>query len=336
MKHKIGVLLVNLGTPDSTKTSDVRKYLREFLMDGRVIDINPIARFLLVNGIIAPFRAPKSAAEYRKLWTEKGSPLLFHSVELAALLQQALGDDFEVRLGMRYQSPSLEAAINHFKTNTDHIIVVPLFPQYASATTGSVHQAVMQIVSKWQLIPKLTLIDTYADHPKIIKTFAERGKKYMAEKQYDHFMFSFHGLPQRQLRKADSECIKDGCCSVYDERNRLCYRAQCFETSRLLAAELGLTAEQYSVTFQSRLGRDPWITPYTDETIENLGKKGVKNLLVFSPAFVADCLETIVEIGEAYKELFHEKYGGHLQLVESLNTHPLWVEALKEIVISAK
>ncbi|GAB4199348.1 MAG: ferrochelatase [Thermoflexibacter sp.] len=335
MKLKTGILLVNLGTPDSPSVSDVRKYLRQFLMDGRVIDINPIGRFFLVNGIIAPFRAPKSAKTYRELWTDRGSPLLFYGEELADLLQKALGEEYMVSLGMRYQNPSIASALEKLNHQAiKKIIVLPLFPQYASATTGSVHQEVMRVMSKWQLMPQLVMIDSYPAHPEMIATFAELGRKYMKEHTFDHFIFTYHGLPQRQLRKADKRCLTNGCCDIYSEENRLCYRAQCVETSRQLAKALGLEEKDYSISFQSRLGSDPWIQPYTDATIERLVKEGKKNILVFTPSFVADCLETTIEVGEEYKELFEEKGGKHWQMVESLNTHPRWVNALKDIVLN--
>lgn len=337
MRGKTGVLLVNLGTPDSTKVSDVRKYLRQFLSDGRVIDISPLGRFLLVNFIIAPFRSPKSAKEYRKVWTEKGSPLLYHSVELTDLLRQELDEStYQVELGMRYQNPSIKSALDKLQSpNLEKLIVIPLFPQYASATTGSVHQEVMEIISKWQLIPKMVMIDSFADNELMVNTFAEMGKKYMDQDHYDHFLFSYHGLPERQLKKADPDCHCDTkCCSVFTDRNRLCYRAQCYETSRLLAKALGITEKQYSVSFQSRLGKTPWIQPYTEDVVHQLAEKGVKKLLTFSPSFVADCLETTVEINEEYGEQFVEHGGEKLQLVESLNTHPMWVQTLKEMVLA--
>ena len=333
-----GVLLVNLGTPDSPKTGDVRKYLREFLSDPRVIDINPVARFLLVNLIIAPFRAPKSAKEYKKVWTEKGSPLLFHSVELSELLQQQLDAEkpgqYKVALGMRYQTPSIDEALKELQPQTlDELIVIPLFPQYASATTGSVQEAVMKKATKWQLIPKITFIDAYPALPKLISAYADNAKPYMESGEFDHIMFSYHGLPQRQLRKADPVCLsRPDCCAEYNQRNRLCYRAQCYETSRHLATALNLKENDYTVSFQSRLGRDPWIQPYTDEQLKELAGKGYKNLLVFSPSFVADCLETTVEIGEEYAEDWHELTGGKLQLVSSANTNPLWVNGLADLV----
>ncbi|MDO1444867.1 ferrochelatase [Rhodocytophaga aerolata] len=334
-RPRTGVLLVNLGTPDSPSVPDVRKYLREFLMDGRVIDIPFISRFFLVNFIIAPFRAPKSAEVYRKLWTDKGSPLKIYGYEVASLLQQALGEEYLVSLGMRYQSPSIESALQELKDKgLDNIIVVPLFPQYASATTGSVHDKVMEIVRTWQIIPQINFINSFLQHPKFIETFALLGKKYIAEHPFDHYIFTYHGLPERQIRKGDATntCLQGNCCGSLHALNQHCYRAQCFETSRLLAAALGITPDKYTVSFQSRLGKDPWIKPYTDDMISELAAKGVKRVLAFSPSFVSDCLETTIEVGEEYKELFEKKGGKHWQLVESLNNHPLWIETLTDIV----
>jgi protoporphyrin/coproporphyrin ferrochelatase len=334
---KTGVLLVNLGTPDSTKTSDVRKYLREFLMDWRVIDIPFLNRWALINLIIAPFRAPKSAHEYKKLWQPKGSPLLFHGLDLQKLVQEALGNDYIVGFGMRYQNPSIEKAVEIFKDKAiDKLIVLPLYPQYASASTGSSIEEVMKVIGNWQIIPEIKIISNFCDHPLFIKAFAELGRKYMKERSFDHIVFSYHGIPERQILKGSvkDQCQLGTCCMSYHARNKYCYRAQCFETTRLLVKELGLKEGDYSVSFQSRLGKTPWIKPYTDHNIEALGKAGKKNILFFSPSFVADCLETTVEGGEEYKELFEANGGQHWQLVESLNTSPLWVECVKELVKS--
>ncbi|NLR92675.1 ferrochelatase [Flammeovirga agarivorans] len=335
---KKGVLIVNLGTPDSQKTPDVRKYLREFLMDERVIDIPFYKRWPLVNLIIAPFRAPKSAKEYEKVWTENGSPLLYYGLESKKLLQEALGDEYVVALGMRYQNPSIQSALLELKSKgVNEIVVVPLFPQYASATTGSVTQKVMELVKDWQVVPDVTFIQHYHRHPLFIKTFAELGQKYLRETNYDHVIFSFHGLPERQIIKADIDtCCKlrgeSGCVKKAYPKNTFCYRSACFETADLIAQELKLSKDQYSVCFQSRLGKDPWIQPYTEDVIINLAKGGKKSVLAYSPAFVADCLETTVEVGEEYKEVFEENGGEHWQLVESLNDHPQWIECLTDLV----
>ncbi len=335
VKAHTGVLIVNLGTPDSPSVPDVRKYLREFLMDGRVIDIPYVNRFLLVNCIIAPFRAPKSAKVYKEVWTEQGSPLKVYSEELEVLLQNQLGPEYLVSLGMRYQSPSIATALDKLNNKgLERIIVVPLFPQYASATTGSVHDKVMEIVRGWQIIPEMVYINSFFDHPLFVKAFAELGKKYMSEDHYDHFIFTYHGLPERQIRKGDctNTCLKGSCCDTLHAMNRSCYRAQCFATTRLLADQLGIKAEDYTVCFQSRLGKDPWIQPYTEDVILDLCKKGKKRVLAFSPAFVADCLETTIEVGEEYKEVFEKHGGEHWKLVESLNVNPLWVETLVDLV----
>jgi ferrochelatase len=333
---KTGVLLVNLGTPDSTKTSDVRKYLREFLMDKRVIDIPFLFRWMLVNLIIAPFRAPKSAKEYRKLWVERGSPLKFYGEDVRDLLQGELDDDYVVALGMRYQSPSIKSALEDLRDQkVAKIIVVPLFPQYASATSGSVHDKVMEIVQQWQIIPQINFISTFVEEPGFYKTFASLGKKYLDKHEYDHVIFSFHGLPERQIRKGsvDNYCKLGNCCNAYQDKNRFCYRAQCFQTARLIANELNLSVDQYTVTFQSRLGNDPWIKPYTDDVLKDLAKSGKKSVLAFSPAFVSDCLETTIEVGEEFKEEFEEAGGERWDLVESLNDNKDWVQTLKTLVI---
>lgn len=342
---KIGVLIVNLGTPDSPRVPDVRKYLREFLMDWRVVDIPFIFRFLLVNGIIAPFRSPKSAREYRKLFTEEGSPLKFYGERVEKKLQTALGEQYIVKLAMRYQSPSIKSSLEALNNQgLEKIIVIPLFPQYASATSGSVHDKVMEILRTWQIVPEIDFVHNFYDHPLFIKAFAEIGKAYMDKEEYDHFLFSYHGLPERQLRKADcsGQCLKAAkadksirdeanCCETIHALNRSCYRAQCFETTRLLTKALNIPEGKYTVSFQSRLGQDEWIKPYTEDKLKEFAKSGIKRVLAFSPAFVSDCLETTIEVGEEYKEDFEEAGGEHWQLVDSLNEHPLWIELLKDL-----
>lgn len=334
---KTGVLLVNLGTPDSPSVPDVRKYLREFLMDPRVIDIPAFPRFMLVNGIIAPFRAPKSAKTYREVWTGNGSPLKYYGEVVERELQKKLGSEqYVVKLAMRYQSPSIPDGLAHFqKLGLTDIVVIPFFPQYASATTGSVYQKVMDVLSGWQVIPQIRFVNSFLDHPKFIEGFAQLGRKYRAEREYDHYLFSYHGLPERQIRKGDvtgQVCQLGACCDSLTAMNQYCYRAQCFETTRLLVKALDIPEGRYTTCFQSRLGNDPWIKPYTEDTIKELAKKGVKSVLAFSPAFVADCLETTIEVGEEYKELFEKEGGKHWQLVESLNDSPIWIELLADLV----
>lgn len=335
---KTGVLLVNLGTPVSTATGDVRKYLREFLMDGRVIDFPFIPRWMLVNLIIAPFRAPKSAAEYRKLFTERGSPLMYHTQDLKDKLVAKLDpEEYLVSMAMRYQTPSIEEGLEELmKAKVKKIIVLPLFPQYASATNGSVIDRVMEIARGWQIIPEISFINNFVEHPLFLEAWAELGREMMAKEDYDIFLFSYHGLPERQIRKGSVEgyCQLGGCCNKYGPKNQFCYRGQCFHTTRQLAAKLGLPEEKVMTCFQSRLGKDPWIKPYTEDIIKELAEKGLKKVLVFSPAFVADCLETTVEVGEEYKEQFEELGGEHWDLVPSLNSNDTWVECVKDLVVS--
>lgn len=332
--RKKGILLVNLGTPDDPGTASVRRYLREFLMDARVIDIAPLPRWLLVNLIIAPFRGPKSAKEYQKLWDERGSPLKYHTEDLTQLLQNSLSDDYTVSYAMRYQNPSIEQGLNHLRDKrVESILVVPLFPQYASATTGSVIEKVNDIVKQWQVIPNLQFVSKFFEDELFLSTIIERAKPMMEAKSYDHFVFSYHGLPERQIYKASTgSCELGKCCNKYGSANLYCYRAQCFETSKLLAEKLDIPSQQYTVAFQSRLGKDPWIQPYTEDVIQTLASNGVKNVLVFSPAFVADCLETTLEVGETYQEEFLEQGGDSWDLVPSLNTEATWVKCLAEMV----
>jgi len=337
------VVLVNLGTPDSPSVKDVRKYLFEFLNDPRVIDIPTIARFFLVNLIIVPFRAPKSAKIYKHLWTDnglpkgiKGSPILYYGKSVREKLQQALGDDFDVRLAMRYQNPSMDDVFGDlYKKNLEKIIIIPLFPQYASATTGSVIDKAMNIISKWWVIPEIKFISQYYDNPGFINTIVERTKKYNIE-EYDHVLFSYHGLPARQVDKVYKDgtiCEEHNCETEINETNQFCYKATCYATTRLIAEKLKLPSEKYTVCFQSRLDKN-WLEPFADKVIIDQAKKGAKKLLVFSPAFVADCLETLIEIGFEYQKLFKEHGGEKVQLVESLNDHPMWIDTLKQLIIN--
>ncbi|MBR9999856.1 MAG: ferrochelatase [Cyclobacteriaceae bacterium] len=334
-KTRTGVLLVNLGTPDSPEVPDVRKYLREFLMDARVIDIPFLSRWLLVNLIIAPFRAPKSARIYRKLWTENGSPLLYFGQLNEQRLQELLGDEFVVKLGMRYQSPGIAYALNELSRHPlRSLIILPLFPQYASATTGSVHQKVMEIISQWTNIPEIKFINTYFDHPLFIKAFVERAKKRLHSRSFDFMLFSYHGLPERQIYKSSTGnyCQLNDCCRTYHEKNMNCYRAQCFETSRILAKALNIPVDKYKVVFQSRLGKDPWIQPYAEEVIRSLPASGYKRVAVMVPSFVADCLETNIEVGEEFREIFLHEGGEEWIFIDSLNDSETWLECLYSLV----
>ena len=335
MKNKTGVLLVNLGTPDSSSVGDVRSYLSQFLNDPRVIDIPWLLRKILVNLIIVPFRAPKSARIYKKLWTENGSPLLYNSNKVKALLQKDLGNDFEVHLAMRYKNPSISDVMETMrKQNYTKIVVLPMFPQYASASTGSALEEVMRVFNTWWVIPEIKLISQYYDHPTLVDALIERAKQYDLN-AYDHILFSYHGLPERQVDKV----YDGGLCSDHDcengitEENKYCYKATCYATTRSLVERLNIPKEKFTVCFQSRLDKK-WLEPFSDKVVEQCAKKGMKKLLIFSPAFTADCLETIIEIGDEYQEIFHSHGGEKVQLVESLNDHPLWIKCLKELIVN--
>jgi len=334
IEPKTGILLVNLGTPDSPATSDVRRYLVEFLTDPRVIDIPFLQRQLLVRGIIAPFRSPKSAKSYKEIWTSEGSPLAVISRSQADAIQASLGDAYQVELAMRYQNPSIASALEKFKgKRIKEIKVVPLFPQYASATTGSVHQEVMRVLSTWQVIPDVRFVNSYPDHPGMIAAFAELGRAAGID-SYDHILFSYHGLPERQLVKADSHghCLRQPqCCEVRGDHNHYCYGAQCYATTHAIVKELGLESGTYTTSFQSRLGKTPWKKPYTIDTLKELVKQGNKKVLVFCPAFTSDCLETIFEIGTEYQEDFKHWGGEELTLVEGLNLNSVWLDALADL-----
>jgi len=338
MIKKTGILLVNLGTPDSPSNSDVFKYLNEFLTDGRVIDYPWLARQLLVRGIIVPARYRNSAKTYREIWDkDRGSPLLFHTQDLTDKVRATLDPQkYVVAFAMRYQNPSLESELEKFRLQqVDKIVVLPLFPQYSSACNGSVIQKVQEITSKWLTIPDLKFIHHFYDNDLFIEAFAAQGRKYNFD-DYDHILFSYHGLPARHLKNGDvtgKHCLQNkDCCATITEINQHCYRAQCFATTQLIAEKLGLSKEKFTVTFQSRLGKEVWLEPYTVEVIPQLAKAGKKKLLVFSPAFVADCLETLYEIREEYLELFEEYGGESITLVESLNSEDKWVEAVCELV----
>lgn len=334
LEGSVGVLLVNLGTPDSPTLRDVNRYLIEFLTDSRVIDFPWLKRQLLVRGLIVPARLKQSTKLYQKLWTDQGSPLLYHSVNLKKSLQESLGQNYKVALAMRYQNPSIEKGLKELVAHSvKSIIILPLFPQYASATTGSVQQKVMEIVSQWVNIPAMTFIDGFHQERDFIEALCERGRQYELA-SYDHILFSFHGLPERQIQKADLKgcCLKSNCCEK--PSHSLCYRKQCYETAWAIAEGLNLTPDRYSVCFQSRLGKEPWIQLYASDVIHDCAKKGYRSLLVFSPSFVCDCLETISEIGEEYDLEFKKVGGKKLQLVEGLNDHPIFVKALHRLICS--
>jgi len=331
---KVATLLINLGSPESPSVSHVRKYLTQFLNDKRVIDIQALFRFILVNLIIVPFRAPKSAKIYKQLWTNEGSPLIIYSEKVRMLLQEKLGEKTEVFLAMRYGKPSIEKVLDEIKQkNFDKIIVIPLYPQYASSSSGTVMEEVMRIISQWWVIPEINIVSQFYDEPLFIQAWKEIGTAFPHE-QYEHVVFSYHGLPESQLDKVykDDVCSNNNCEHEVTDKNKFCYKAASYDTTRMLADALKIPKEKYTVSFQSRLD-DKWVKPYSDEVIEDLAKKGIKKLLVYSPAFVSDCLETIIEIDHEYKEIFTHNGGESLQMVPSLNTHPTWISCLEKMVL---
>lgn len=335
MKHKKVIILVNLGTPDIPTVSSVRKYLREFLSDPRVIDIHPWIRFILVNFIIAPFRSFKSAKLYKRLWTEEGSPLLANSMKLCRKLSITAGNDYDVFPAMRYGKPSLTRLLNSLKEkNYLQIILVPLFPQYASSTTGSITANALRTVSEWNVVPDIRVIGSFYNKPQYVHAISSQLKDHDPGR-YDHVLFSFHGLPLRQVYRMhqDIECSQFKCDQSITEQNRNCYRASCYHSARLIAAEAGLEQNKFSVAFQSRFTRK-WLGPFTDDTIRELAQKGIDRLLVICPSFVADCLETIVETGHEYKKLFLQNGGKEFTLVKSLNDDDRWSKGLFSLILS--
>lgn len=371
MKH--GLLLINLGTPNSTDSADINRYLREFLTDKRVIDIPALLRYLLVYGLIIPFRAKKSAHAYKLIWSEQGSPLLFHSQNLVCELQKTIGSHYKIALGMRYGNPSITQALDSLK-ECEAITVLPLYPQYSSAATGSSIEEVMRIISAQTVIPSIHLIRDFYHHPDYIYSQAQLIKTSFNNNNPDHLLFSYHGIPERQLHKSGCNIICPEICTPISMNNRqlaklamtreeqvdiecdtqdssagfmeqlpapvefgtrsnhACYKAQCYQTSFLLAQALRLLPDQYSTSFQSRLGKIPWIKPYTEEMLNGLANKGVKHLAVVCPSFTADCLETLEEIGIRAKEQWHQLGGEQFTLVPSLNSNEQWVKAISNII----
>lgn len=336
MQMRDAVLLINLGTPKSPTIPDVHRYLAEFLTDKRVIDLPWMKRQLLVRGIIIPTRCRQSTSSYQQIWMPEGSPLLVYSQRVKENLQHVLGDTILVEMAMRYQEPSIKDALTRIKNaSIDRLLIFPMFPQYASATTGSVQEKVMEIISQWEVIPEISFVDQFATHPDFIEAFRQVAAPIPIA-DYDHVLFSFHGLPQRHLIKADSHgfCLKNkNCCQVMTNKNKHCYSAQCYATAQSIAQSIGISPDNYTVAFQSRLGKDPWLEPYTIDMLHQMLDKKIKKLLVFSPAFVCDCLETIFEIAVEYREEFIKAGGEKLDLVPGLNDHPAWIAALEKMIV---
>jgi protoporphyrin/coproporphyrin ferrochelatase len=336
---KRGIVLMNLGSPDSTGVKDVRVYLDEFLMDKRVIDMPYLLRALLVKGIIVPFRAPKSAAAYRSIWTEDGSPLIVVTKQLRDALQQQVADPVEI--AMRYGHPSPAAAFDSLAAQVpglEEVVLVPMYPHYAMSSYETAVVYAEEIHRKKKYPFKLTVVKPYYDEGVYLDALSESIRPYLQQK-YDHILFSYHGVPERHIFKGDitgKHCLKAAnCCEADSPAHAQCYRHQCLATTKLVAGKLQIPAARYSHSFQSRLGRDEWLKPYTAVRLQQMPKEGIKHLLVACPAFVSDCLETLEEIAEEGKEIFLHAGGESFTMIPCLNTHPLWVRAIKEMVIES-
>lgn len=334
--EKVGVLLLNTGTPSGPDVKSVRKYLAEFLSDPRVIDLPAISRYALLYGAILPFRPFSSAKAYKSIWTDKGSPLLVNSREMQDKLNKVLPDNYVVELGMCYGEPSINHGIDALKSqNVTKIILLPLFPHYASASTGAVLDKALSYISKEPVILDLNVKKEFYAEDSFISSWVGILKPLIELHKPDHILFSYHGLPVRQVHNLSrcSRCEQDRACPSINSNNRDCYRAQSYHTSKLIAKSCDISNVDYSTTFQSRLGRIPWIKPYTDEYLEELRNKGVENLLVACPSFVIDCLETIEEIGMRAAEDWSALGGGKLILTPCLNSDTTWVEALAAMIM---
>jgi len=343
MSHTVkkGLLLINLGTPDQPEPKQVKAYLKEFLMDPYVVDIPYLLRWLLVNAVILQTRPKKSSEAYKKVWTTRGSPLLHHHLDLSSKVKKLLEKETHVIPAMRYGNPSIEKALHEFAhEGITELTIFPLYPQYSLAATETSLQHALKLSQKILPGAKIKMIRDFFDSPDFLNAFAETAREDLAKFNADYVLFSFHGLPERHVKKTDlsqAHCLmKEGCCDQITEVNRNCYRAQSFHTAHELAKRLGLPKEKYAVSFQSRLGRTPWIKPYTDELYESLPKKGYKKIAVLCPAFVADCLETLEEIAIRGREDFVKFGGEDLKLIPSLNSSDQWAAAVVALAAQAK
>lgn len=336
-KGQKAVLLINVGTPDKAEVKAVRRFLSQFLNDRRVMEMPWLLRKMLVNIIIVPFRAPKSTKLYEKLWTAEGSPLLLNTEKFAGKLRRVLGEEYRIYTAMRYGNPSLIKTLQQIRDQGfGELVIFPLFPQYASSTTGTILEFVRKELQKWRTSPKLYFVDQFYDHPGFLEAFSQNIAACQPE-EFDLIIFSCHGLPLRQVEKvhpgiSSAECQCEKQIPAYGNN---CYKATCYKTARLLAEKLDLDKQRYSVGFQSRLSKN-WLSPFTDELIKEAAQKGAKKILVTVPSFVADCLETLVEIEAGYDTLFREPGGERLVLVKSLNDNKRWVKAAADIIRQAE
>ncbi len=331
---KKGVLFINLGTPEAPQSKEVGVYLKEFLMDPYVIDYPALFRWLLVNGIIVPFRSPKSAAAYREIWTEEGSPLLINTKNFTqAFKKQSDGQDWVVDFAMRYGAPSISEKLKSMcQQGIDHLDVIPMYPQYALSSTESSVDCVRQVLKELGAKVKVRYLGSFFEDDFFISSLVSKVKEQLGDdpSAYPFILFSYHGLPERHIKKLDpsGQCFSHAdCCKDPKERLRFCYRAQSLRTTRRVAESLGLASDRYSTAFQSRLGREPWLTPATDIVLEELPAKGISDLAVICPSFTADCLETLEEIEMRGRESFLSSGGTSYQMVPCLNADPSWVQA---------
>ena len=333
-KNKKAVLLISLGTPDSPSWFDVASYLSQFLGDSRVLSTIPsFLRFILVNLIIVPTRTFSSSKSYKALWTDRGSPLKFHMEDLTEKVKNALQDSYDVEYAMRYKNPSLKNKLQDFeKRGYEEIILLPVFPQYSSAANGSFLDYALQQISKWNVIPSVKTVSQFYDNDAFLEAFKENILEFDLN-SYDKIIFSYHGLPISQLDDTYSEgkCDDRDCENGVSGDNHHCYKAACYETTKLLLNKLNINPDKTITAFQSRLSSN-WVKPFSDKVIEDFAENGVKNILVVSPSFTGDCLETIFEIGVEYEELFIEKGGQKLDYVPSLNSNDNWVKCIEDMV----
>ncbi len=323
---KKGLLLINLGTPQNPTPNAIRRYLRPFLLDSRVITLPILLRYLLVYGLILPCRPKRLAKAYQSIWTPQGSPLMKHSQALLQALQHTLQDTYIVSLGMRYGEPSLSQALQQLQ-GCETLTILPLYPQYASSSSGSAIEAALEHLKTWNVVPHLRVIRDFYQHPYFIQAMSENIKPLLKDKAF--ILFSYHGLPIHHLSTSDCSHCTGPCVAITHTR---CYRAQCFETTRLIAEALQLPNDSYQTSFQSRLGKTPWIQPYTTETLQALASRDIKNLVIVCPSFIADCLETLEEIGLLAHQQWKELTTHALTVVPCLNDNALFIKAILEII----
>lgn len=330
---KKGVLLLNIGSPASYEVADVKKYLLRFLMDKDIISAPWFVRWPLVHIGIVPRRSPQSAANYKRIWMTEGSPLLVYTQRFADKLQQELGDDFVVALGMRYSEPSIESALQLFAAQgVEEIIAAPMYPQYAEATTGSSVKELRRVMKKMRVTTPIEILPPFFEDSAFVDPAVEIATEHLQGKEVDHYLFSFHGLPKSQVQKVHDCHGSDACLEEVLSEAPHCYRAHCYATARAMAGKLKLQKHQWSVSFQSRLGPVEWIRPYTDQALEALAKNGTKRVAVFCPAFVADCIETLEEIGIGEKENFLSHGGTEYTMVPCVNEDSRWVKGFASLL----